>query len=359
MSRSSRNIVLCIDGTQNTPSANNTNVVRIFRLASEANCENLTYYSPGIGTQPWPGSLRVFFSKAGRVLDSVSGLGMISSLSAAYNFLNENYNTNDQLYFFGFSRGALTARLLAGVIHQIGLLPRGHGHLVPYAINLALSDRPDEAESFSKSLGLCKPRTNFLGLFDSVKSTLSAIDAKTGVLRIRLPYSWYNDDVQHVRHAMAIDEKRSLFPVNRWADNSTRPGTEADGRTVKQVWFSGDHCDVGGGHIASKGDLSVAPLVWMIKQAEEAGLKLAAPSKEILDLATDYEKLAAIRCNDVAKCSWLILELFPSYSPNDDDKPRWRIMNLKRRSLYSVRWQASSCTCERESEIAVWESGKR
>jgi uncharacterized protein (DUF2235 family) len=330
MSRRPRNIVICFDGTKETPTMNNTNVIRIFKLAAGKARANLTYYCAGIGTLPRPGSFRFFLNNLGRTFGAASGHGMIDNVGSAYSFLNDNYRHDDRLFFFGFSRGAYTARLLASVIHQIGLLPAGHDHLTAYALNLAFAGRAGEAERFSQKLTLRKPRVNFLGLFDCVKSTVFEVDAVWNPLRLTVPYSWYNDDVMHVRHAIAIDERRAFFSVNRWADNSTRPGTESDGRTVKQVWFAGDHCDVGGGHTESGLDLSVVPLVWMVKEARSAGLPLAEIPSEIFDLAADYKGLATIHCHNMARGIRLLAELLPTFSANDDDEGRLRLMNLAR-----------------------------
>jgi uncharacterized protein (DUF2235 family) len=310
---------------------NNTNVIRIFKLAAGKARANLTYYCAGIGTLPRPGSFRFFLNNLGRTFGAASGHGMIDNVGSAYSFLNDNYRHDDRLFFFGFSRGAYTARLLASVIHQIGLLPAGHDHLTAYALNLAFAGRAGEAERFSQKLTLRKPRVNFLGLFDCVKSTVFEVDAVWNPLRLTVPYSWYNDDVRHVRHAMAIDEKRAFFPVNRWADNSTRPRTESEGRTVRQVWFAGDHCDVGGGHTENGLDLSVVPFAWIVKEARNAGLPLAQISPQIIDLAGDYKRLATLPCHDMTrKYKYRCLEYLPTFSANDDDEGRLRLMNRAR-----------------------------
>jgi uncharacterized protein (DUF2235 family) len=89
MSKQGRNIVVCLDGTHNTPTTKATNVIRIFRLASKAEYPNITFYSPGIGTMPRPGGLRFLLAKSSRVFDSASGNGMADNISSAYNFLNE------------------------------------------------------------------------------------------------------------------------------------------------------------------------------------------------------------------------------------------------------------------------------
>ena len=331
MTRKERNLVICLDGTGNSPTRNDTNVVRIFRLAQAMRDENIAYYDPGIGTLPRPGRFRLLTSKIGREFGSASGHGMIEDIGQAYKFVSQTYQDGDRLFFFGFSRGAYTARLLASLIHQIGLLPPDHDNLVPYALNVALAGEEGEADLFSHKLCLRKPKVAFLGLFDCVKSAVFAIDAGWSPIRISVPFSWYNDDVLHVRHAMAIDEKRAFFPVNRWADNSTRPGTVAAGRTVKQVWFPGDHCDVGGSHTDHGLDLSVAPLVWMVKEAKAVELPLDKLSEGQISLAADYKRLAELPCHDLGKdVFWLPAELVPTYSANDDDEPRWRIPHWRR-----------------------------
>jgi uncharacterized protein (DUF2235 family) len=350
VTRKERNLVICLDGTGNSPTKYDTNVVRIFRLA-QAMRGNIAYYDPGIGTLPRPGRFRLVTPKIGRGFGSASGHGMIEDIGQAYKFVSQTYQDGDRLFFFGFSRGAYTARLLASLIYQIGLLPPDHDNLVPYALNLALSGKeafdkgkdgrcralvPKGAELFSRKLCLRKPKVDFLGLFDCVKSAVFAIDAGWSPIRISVPFSWYNDDVLHVRHAMAIDEKRAFFPVNRWAENSIRPGTVDAGRTVKQVWFPGDHCDVGGSHTGDGLDLSVVPLVWMVKEATAVRLPLdkRLPLDELSEcqknLAADHKRLAALQCNDLCKGKWLLAELVPTYSANDDDQPRWRIPHWRR-----------------------------
>lgn len=320
---------MCLDGTGNSPLRNDKNVCRIFLLSKDV-VGNIAYYDPGVGTLPRPGRVRFLISKAGRVAGLVSGHGMIDDVAEAYRFICQNYRDGDRLYFFGFSRGAHAARLLASVVAQIGLLPAHHEHLIPYAINLAFADKPTDAKLFSRKLGLAKPEIEFLGLFDSVKSAVFAVDRGWSPIRISVPLSWYNDSVWHVAHAMAIDEKRALYPINRWADEYTRPGTTANGRTVTQVWFPGDHCDVGGSHTDHGLDLSAATLAWITRQARFRGLTLEKLSEAQTQLANDHTRLASCPCHDLGKGTWLIAEALPTFSANLDDEPRWRFPNRRR-----------------------------
>ena len=77
VSRNPRNLVICLDGTGNSPTRNDTNVVRIFRLAQAMKDTNIAYYDPGIGTLPHPGNLLLLLSKIGRGFGSMSGHGML------------------------------------------------------------------------------------------------------------------------------------------------------------------------------------------------------------------------------------------------------------------------------------------
>lgn len=102
-----RNIVVCLDGTKNTPVTNDTNVVRIFRLAREYGHPNIAHYCPGIGTFPRPGTFRFLFAKLFRIFGLASGHGAIDNLNSAYSFLNETYQDGDRLFFFGFQSRCL------------------------------------------------------------------------------------------------------------------------------------------------------------------------------------------------------------------------------------------------------------
>lgn len=290
-----KNLVFCFDGTTNNPLGKDTNVIRIAYLSLESVDRNVVYYDPGVGTLPNPGRFGIIRFRAERGLGKMTGHGIIKNIVEAYAFLCEHYVPGDRVFLFGFSRGAYTARLLASVIHQVGLLPKGHAHLIPYAVSVAL-DEGAKAAKFSAKLQLHKPYIDFLGLFDCVKSAVFFVDTGWSPVKLTLPFSWYNPSVQHVRHAMAIDETRAFFPVNRWAEFEQRSDAAAEGGSIKQVWFPGNHCDVGGGNTEIGLDLSAAPLDWMLKEAILAGLDVAIPT-DVAALARDHRRGDVFRRN--------------------------------------------------------------
>jgi hypothetical protein len=116
---------------------------------------------------------------------------------------------------------------------------------------------------------------HFVGVWD----TVSSVGWKNDPLK--LPYSADNPDISIGRHAIAIDERRAFFRTNRWI-----PSAELDAhgpKDVKQVWFAGVHCDVGGGYPEEHSGLSKFPLEWMLEEAKIAGLQVnAARQAEVL-----------------------------------------------------------------------------
>lgn len=198
---------------------------------------------------------------------------------------------------FGFSRGAYTVRSLAAVLRMYGLIRPGNEPLVPYAIRmlmgihrarkktplqwLGIKKATDVrrlfklADEFKPSFSVVPCHTHFLGIWDTV-SSVGWIGSP-----VKLPYSSDNPDIAIGRHAVAIDERRAFFRSNLW-----RPTDHGGPRDIKQVWFPGVHCDVGGGYAEAESGLSKLALEWMINEARRAGL-LMDPAKveEILGRA--------------------------------------------------------------------------
>ena len=117
-----KNIVICCDGTGNQVEGNLSNVLKLFRILHKNDGQRV-YYNPGIGTigtaDPWT---RLTQNMKG-VFELATGYGLDDEILSAYRFLGENYQKDDRVFLFGFSRGAYTVRALAGFIHMIGLLP--------------------------------------------------------------------------------------------------------------------------------------------------------------------------------------------------------------------------------------------
>jgi uncharacterized protein (DUF2235 family) len=261
----SKNIVICLDGTGNQFKEENSNVVKLFRTLVR-NKDQIAYYDAGIGTLADPQFKSPMAKRFSKWFGLGLGFGLLMNVEEAYSYLMEHYEPNDRIFIFGFSRGAYTARVLAGFIYACGLLESGNQNLIPYAIKLFRSrKRPswifgrgapqfEVLTKFKSTFGR-SVNVHFLGLWDAV-STFGWIYNP-----IYLPYTTNNKGIHVVRHALAIDERRSFFQPMPWGlkHQSTQD--------IKQVWFAGVHSDVGGGYPEKESQLSKIPLKWMIDEA--------------------------------------------------------------------------------------------
>jgi uncharacterized protein (DUF2235 family) len=267
----SRNLVLCCDGTSNQFTAHRTNVLKLCYALEKDGERQLVYYHPGIGTRAPVGIGTSFGTFWGKIAGLAFGHGLRADIADAYIFLMNHYRPGDRVFIFGFSRGAYTARVIAGMLKLYGLSMPGNDALVPYAVDMmwAISkirdkDKADAyfrlAEEYKATLGAgpCKP--HFLGVWDTVNS-VGWIGSP-----LALPYTRNNPDIAITRHAIAIDERRAFFRVN-WFQ-------EVGDANLKQVWFPGSHCDVGGGYPEAESGLSKYALEWMAGEAARAGLLL-------------------------------------------------------------------------------------
>lgn len=271
-----RRLVVCCDGTWNRPDHLNrgvaapTNVCKVALGVADKDAEGvsqLLYYQPGVGTRRFE-----------RIRGGAFGLGLSRNVRDCYRFLVENYQPGDELYFFGFSRGAFTARSTAGLVRNAGILRRAHADRVKDAYSLYRSrkdrahPRGIEARIFRRMYSHEEIGIRFIGVWDTVGSLGIPIDG------VRLPLTdklWGFHDTElssHVRfayQALAIDEKRGPFPPTLWKKQQ-----DASEQTLEQVWFSGVHCDVGGGYRDPA--LSEIALLWMVARASECGLGFAS-----------------------------------------------------------------------------------
>jgi uncharacterized protein (DUF2235 family) len=275
-----KNIVVCCDGTSNQFGDKNTNVVKLFRVLKKGEPGQVAYYHPGVGTMQPPGAL-TWLSKTLTIVAGLAfGYGLTNDIRDAYVFLMNNYEKGDRIFLFGFSRGAYTVRAVASLLRMYGLIHKGNDALVPYAIRLmgAINDLPDsddaaektaagnifaEANAFRATFATPCP-IYFAGVWDTVSSVGWISNP------FRAPYTASNGAIEIGRHAMSIDERRLFFPVSPWFPKGRQPGP-AD---VKQVWFTGDHSDVGGGQPEAQSGLSKLALEWMICEAVTHGLEI-------------------------------------------------------------------------------------
>jgi uncharacterized protein (DUF2235 family) len=207
--------------------------------------------------------------KVSRLLGLGFGVGMRQNLGEAYTFLLQHWEPGDRLYLFGFSRGAYTARALAGLLYRAGMLRPGCENLVPYAVGEYARNRSwtdddwAEIDRFSAAFAITHEGSRavpieFLGVWDSVKAA--------GVLRwnLKWPYTRQVPNVRLARHAVSIDEKRR--PYREYLVEPREPGP-----ALEEVWFAGVHSDVGG-TFADDPRLSELALKWMTDGAVAAGL---------------------------------------------------------------------------------------
>ena len=260
-----KNIVVCLDGTGNQFKEDNSNVVKLFRTIVRST-DQVAFYDAGVGTLADPQFRTPVGKRFSKWLGLGLGIGLLKNVEEAYSYLMERYEPGDRIFLFGFSRGAYTARVLAGFLQAVGLLEPGNQSLIPYAIKLYKSKKrrywivgsaspqfkvmQKFKSTFSRPVDI-----HFLGLWDSV-STFGWIYNP-----IFLPYTTNNRSVKSVRHALAIDERRAFFQPMLWG------GNHADEQNVKQVWFAGVHSDVGGGYPEADSGLSKIALRWMLDEA--------------------------------------------------------------------------------------------
>lgn len=305
--RDGRQLIVCCDGTANTLSAGvrDTNVVRLVEMLRDPDNHDangppqVVYYDPGVGSPvglPATGPCSYLADPLRRAVNLALGRGVYENIGEAYLFLCREYGryappgetTADEIYLFGFSRGAFTARCVAGMVNLFGIIRPGQEHLLPMLLNIYFSS-PDPPTGIvallrrlrrrvlGKSPGLVRQELaeqvtrlfaskpgdeapiHFLGVWDTVQSVgLPGMRKQISSSRVLA-----GKRITHSRHALAIDEHRSQFLPRMFC------GPLDDGQTLGQLWFRGVHTDVGGGR---RSVLPDAAFVWMVEEARAQGL---------------------------------------------------------------------------------------
>ena len=286
---SQRQIVLCCDGTNNnlTGGDSDTNVVKVASLLSNfsSSAEQILFYDPGVGNAgELPGV--TFFDKVGRIAERVTamafGRGVYENMAQCYLFLMRNYRPGDELYIFGFSRGALTARSIGGLINMFGVLQPHMESMIPTLLHIYFSDREDNVEKMARIAKQTKKLfcleaaravdITYMGVWDTVASVgLWPFQAK-----ITAKPTIDGKRYLNVRHALALDEHRAQFQPRLYSDNNGTYSSAEVGKnvTLEQKWFCGSHCDVGGGYVSGQTLISDKAFYWIVSEAVRCGLAL-------------------------------------------------------------------------------------
>lgn len=259
----SKRIIFCADGTWDTPS-NHTNVYKLFK-ALPTTATQIAFYDDGVGNDGTP---------LEKLLGGAFGDGLFQKIKYGYTKIAHVFEPGDEIFIFGFSRGAFTARSLSGMITACGLPSANFDDaLTDAAFEVYRSNNADRRASLLAQLkakyAMTATPIKMVGVWDTVGSLgIPALFGKVDPLI----YGFLNTNlsalVQNAYHALAVDERRAEFPPTLWVP----PATPVPGQTVEQVWFAGVHCDVGGGYPES--GLSDLTLGWMMGKAKNLGLQI-------------------------------------------------------------------------------------
>lgn len=263
-----KRIAICFDGTWNRPEVNigeefPTNVLqfaRAIRPTDGNGVEQVVFYDWGIG------------SYHDELLAGATGHGLEKNVMDGYRFLVHNYEPGDNIFLFGFSRGAYTARSLCGMINNCSILRKENAYLIQNAFRLYKTKKhkanSDHAMKWKQQFAV-EERTpiEFVGVWDTVGA-------------LGLPFTFFGlikdqdlfydreigSNIRTARHALSLDEHREDFEPTLW---EPRAGTD-----IEQVWFAGVHSDVGGGYGPDKQGhiLADIPLLWMANEAKKQKL---------------------------------------------------------------------------------------
>ncbi|QRV78733.1 hypothetical protein RhiJN_06748 [Ceratobasidium sp. AG-Ba] len=298
--RRPRKLIVCIDGTSNQFSEKNTNVVELYSRIKKDSTQ-LTYYNSGVGTyaRPFWWSLESQKQKMLNRIDLAIAWNFEKVVLGAYRWLADTYQPGDQIFLFGFSRGAYQVRTLGAMIAKVGLIYPGNQEQIPFAWAI-YSNNDRSSAKFKEAFCREKVDLHFVGVWDTV--------ASVGVLpRKPFPLTDKCQHITHFRHALALDELRVKFLPEHVSEPAGR------GRTLSEVWFAGTHSDIGGGNKANPTlDRGGEPLKWMMEEAQACGLsvrlhdvKIGVPHAEV---------------TNSMRWKWWILEILPiswkEYTPN-------------------------------------------
>lgn len=271
-----KRIVFCADGTWDS-SGNNTNVCKLFN-ALTTTAGQFPFYDSGVGADGCP---------LEKVLGGAFGDGLFQKIKDGYTQVAHLYEAGDDIFLFGFSRGAYTVRSLAGMIANCGLPTKNFDQaLVESAFN-AYRNKDQRAQILAglrEKYGMVNAKITMVGVWDTVGSLgIPAIFGGVSPLLYGFLDTGLHPNVLNAYQALAIDERRREFPPTLWRPDPANAGSQ----TVEQVWFTGVHCDVGGSY--PEAGLSDITLSWMLRKATALGLEISAAAAQQYGVQPDAE----------------------------------------------------------------------
>ncbi len=281
-----KRIVLLSDGTGNSAAKRHkTNVWRLYNALDLQCSDQIAMYDDGVGTQEL---------LLPRLLGGVFGYGLKNNVIQLYKFLCRNYEDGDKIYLFGFSRGAFTVRVLAGLIAECGLPKntfesereldefarrsfakyrwkrKGCQVSRPFAwarrtLRMRFAEKNQPARH-------CNVKIEFMGVWDTVAAYGLPIAELRGLWDVFIYPLKFNDTklsciVRKACHAISIDDERHSFHPVLWEECCESKENEKSPQRIEQVWFPGVHSDVGGGY--PRPELALVSLDWMMSKVEQ------------------------------------------------------------------------------------------
>lgn len=325
----SKKIVLCADGTWDK-TTNKTNVYRLYK-ALPTSADQVGFYDDGVGADGLP---------VDRLVGGAFGAGLFAKVKQGYTQIAHVYEEGDDLFLFGFSRGAYTARSVAGMIAACGLPTKNFDDSMVEKAFDAYRNKDQRANllaQLKQEYEIFTPKIKMVGVWDTVGSLgIPAIFGGVSHLLYGFLDTSLNPNVLNAYHALAIDERRIEFPPTLWTS------APAPGQTVQQVWFCGVHSDVGGGEPMDASEtsaLSDITLAWMMDKACALGLAVD----------TDLEKQYALPLDpkyalDTLHTSWNPLWGFPH--PRSIAENASISDSVAVRLAYHDAWQPKNLTLE-------------
>ena len=289
----SKRIIFCADGTWND-AATNTNVYKIFK-AMNFSAEQYPIYDDGVGSD---GNTLL------RLLGGAFGEGLDQKIRDGYTRISHLYEKGDSVFVFGFSRGAYVARSLAGMIANCGLPTQNvDDNLTDLAFQAYrqhdMAQRQQLLNQLKQKYAIDNAGITMVGVWDTVGSLgIPAIFGGIDLSRYSFLDTQLHPCIKNAYHAVSIDERRSEFPATLWT------GQPTPGQTIEQVYFTGVHCDVGGGYPET--GLSDITLGWMMSKAKALGVDFDPAVYQ------QYANIDAKHALDQKHESWSVTWGFPN-----------------------------------------------